>query len=80
VSVSGFAARPNSSPPRRSDNAVQKILELGAMSNAWRNINRNGLPLYDLVACHDDEARRPKAARRFAGADYTTRFRAATSR
>jgi hypothetical protein len=34
---------------------------------------QNGLPLYDLVACHDDEARRLRRARRFAGAtDYTT--------
>jgi hypothetical protein len=27
--VSGFAPRPNSSPPRRSDNAVQKISDYG---------------------------------------------------
>jgi hypothetical protein len=39
VSSSGFAAPPNSSPPRRSDNAVQKISEPKAMSNARRNIN-----------------------------------------
>jgi hypothetical protein len=31
---------PNSSQPRRSDNAVQKISELGAMSNARQNIDR----------------------------------------
>ena len=42
--VSGFAAPPNSSPPRRSDNAVQKISEPKAMSNAPRHINEMACP------------------------------------
>jgi hypothetical protein len=42
--VSGFAAPPNSSLPRRSDNAVQKISEPKATSNAPRHIKRMACP------------------------------------
>jgi hypothetical protein len=57
---------PNSSPPRHSDNAVQKISELGAMQ-MHGGISQNGLSHYDLIACHDDEARRPKASHNICG-------------
>jgi hypothetical protein len=42
--VSGFTAPPNCSPPRRSDNAVQKISEPNVMSNAPRHINEMACP------------------------------------
>jgi hypothetical protein len=69
--VSGFA--PTSSPPSRSDNAVQKISELRAMSNARRNINRMACrfmisPLAMMVG-HGGVG----GARRFAGATFPRR-------